>query len=230
MADIAKLITQLDEALRDESTASDLRRVARILIGDPVVQTTIAPPYASTSRVERIAEDFSELRDQVAVLDDIVHGRIRPADVPDQQAHIESLAAYIQRVETDLGERLTAVDRARVRGDDSMHDLVTRTANSIYAEIKKLEQRISDCELAVGTDTLDGAPTPNIPANDPEPLVDTSWHPFNFSVDLRPDDDKNIVVLTRDDEIWGPRLPVYFNWADQGPDTIVAWRYAKEGE
>lgn len=83
MADIAKLITQLDEALRDESTASDLRRVARILIGDPVVQTTIAPPYASTSRVERFAEDLAELRDQVAVLTDMAHGRIRPVDMPD---------------------------------------------------------------------------------------------------------------------------------------------------
>lgn len=171
MADVAKLITQLDEALRDESTASDLRRVARILIGDPVVQTTIAPPYASTSRVERIAEDLADLK-----------------------ARLESTAKEATASTGAISVLITATD--------SLHDRI---------------ERLEDA-------------APNYPANDPEPPVDTSWHPFNFSVDLRPDDDKSVVVMTRDSEIWGPRLPVYFNWSDQGKDTIVAWRYAKEGK
>ena len=108
----------------------------------------------------------------------------------------ESLTAYIQRVETDLGERITATDRARARGDDGQHDLVTRTANAIYAEVKKLEQRISDCELAVGTDKL---------ANDPEPPVDTSWHPYYAEVDwpdgVHPSGNRRVVVMLRNGEI-----------------------------
>ena len=142
----------------------------------------------------------------------------------------ESLTAYIQRVETDLGERITATDRARARGDDSMHDLITRTANASYAEVKKLEQRISDCELAVGTDKLEGAPTPNIQTKDPEPPVDTAWKPHDYYSEGRPEFGRHVVVMLRDGSINGPRIGSSFDWDECNDQTIVAWRYAKEGE
>ena len=145
---------------------------------------------------------------------------------------VKGLTAHIQRLETDLGERITAsntaVDRARVRGDDGMHDLITRTANAIYAEVKKLEQRIEKVEETVHWYA------PVTPDNDPESPVDTSWHPYNVHADGvvgdRPPDYKDIIVMYRNGEITGPWLAMPLVWGESGDTTIVAWRYAKEGE
>jgi hypothetical protein len=152
-------------------------------------------------------------------------------NIPPQRDR-ESLTAYVHRLETlvndiekELKASINASDRARLRGYDAMHDLVTRTANSIYEEVKKLEQRISDCELAVGTDKL---------ANDPKPPVDTSWHPYYAEVDgpdgVHPTGDKRVAVLLRDGEINRPDRADAWDWCEAGQATIVAWRNAKEGE
>lgn len=45
----------------DKEFIKNLRATARALIGEPVVQTTVAAPYATTSRVERLSEELAEL-------------------------------------------------------------------------------------------------------------------------------------------------------------------------
>lgn len=136
---------------------------------------------------------------------------------------VKGLTAHIQRLETDLRERITAVDCARVRGDDSMHDLVTRTANAIYAEVKKLEQRISDCELAVGTNKLTNAQEPQ--ANDFEMV----WHPYKVG-DAHPDGDEQVVVMLKNGHVSEPGRAMYCDWDRISKHTIVAWRrkYAED--
>lgn len=161
------------------------------------------------------------------------------------------LTNYLLRVETDLSHRIKETDSARARGDDMMHDLVTRTANAIYKELKALEgqfastsrvERISE-ELGELRRELNLAI-----ANGGEELkqvndrlekledaanwqIDTSWHPFNFSTDLRPENDKRVMTLVRGgNNITGPWRAGGLNWAECDDATIIAWRYAKEGE
>ena len=70
--------------------------------------------------------------------------------------------------------------------------------------------------------------------NKPAPQRDTSWHPHNAEVDgqdgYHPKGDKRVVVMTRAGYIARPDLADYRNWHENGEKTIVAWRYAKEGE
>lgn len=143
------------------------------------------------------------------------------ADTESLTAYVHRLEALVNDIEKELKESIAASDRARVRGDDGMHDLVTRTANSLYAEIKKLEQRISDCELLVGTDKLV-----------PEPPRDRLWHPHDVKKDSRcPVDAGEIVsVLIRgSDTPRPPEIAGRLHWGEMGALTIVGWRYA-EGE
>lgn len=88
--------------MTDEKIVESLRAVARALISEPMV---------SSSRVERIAEDLSELRDQVAVLTDMAHGRIRPVDMPD----LNGLAVGVNtlhKLVDDFGRRLDKLEDA----------------------------------------------------------------------------------------------------------------------
>ncbi len=88
-----------------------------------------------------------------------------------------------------------------------------------------LEQRISDCEWATTTNT---------PANEPEPPVDTSWHPYDIGVfyydEGHPVGDDRVVVMLRNGEINRAERAKLWDWSECEHRTIVAWRYAKEGE
>lgn len=115
----------------------------------------------------------------------------------------ESTGAYIQRVETSAGEDTNKLRRAL--------DTLRTSLNDFLTTVK-----------------------PNLPANDPEPPVDTSWHPYDVLVDgvvgNRPPDDKHVVVMLRNGEILPPDRADFRSWDEIGFVTIVAWRYAKEGE
>lgn len=124
-------------------------------------------------------------------------------------ADTESLTAYVHRLETLIND----IEKGLSNRLD-----VHRT------DINRLEQRISDCEMAVGTDKLE-----------PAPQRDTSWHPYDVLVEGvigdHPKGDERVVVMVRGiDEIVGPAPATYRNWDEQGDSTIVAWRYAKDGE
>lgn len=145
------------------------------------------------------------------------------ADEQSLTAYVHQLEAFINDIEKELSNRLDVhrvdIDALEHR-DDAMHDLVTRTANSLYAEIKKLERRVSDCELAVGTDKLEPAPQRN-----------TRWHPYNAKADVPPEDNDRVVVMLRwNGEILRPSRAADHLWTECGDITIVAWRYANEGE
>ena len=133
---------------------------------------------------------------------------------PDIAVRFESLASYIQRVETDLLERIMVLEGRLNQGRVDLR-----------RDITALEQRISDCELAVGTDKL---------ANEPEPPVDDAWHPYYAEVDgpdgVHPSGDKRVAVMLRNGEIHRPYRADTWDWNECDDQTIVAWRYAKEGE
>ena len=66
----------------------------------------------------------------------------------------------------------------------------------------------------------------------PAPQRDTSWHPYDYRVDQRPlPNDARVVVMIRgSDEIQPMQRADEWNWGEYGCNTIIAWRYAKEGE
>ena len=126
----------------------------------------------------------------------------------------ESLTAYIQRVETDLGERIMVIEGRLNQGRVDLR-----------RDITALEKRVSNCELST---------TPNIPANEPEPPIGTSWHPYYAEVDgpdgVHPSGDKRVAVMLRNGEINRPDRADVWDWSECKHRTIVAWRNAKEGE
>ena len=148
----------------------------------------------------------------------------------------ESLTAYIQRVETDF-------TRALNRLDDQLNDYT----GAFEQRLDKLEPLVKDCiaealDASEKVDLLDErvenyaddvremTRTSNIPASEPEPPVDTAWKPFNYLNDYNPDYERRVVVMFRTGEIMGPWYAHTLIWDENGGQTIVAWRYAKEGE
>lgn len=206
-----------------------------------------------------------DIQERLNELDRALEQLRMPLDVMQRLHNAEQAINRIQsrqdQAEADTSERFKGISITMSRGDDSVCDLVTRTANAIYKELKALEgqfastsrvERISE-ELgelrgllashkkiffsAVGDlndriEMLEDAAT-WVPPDDTKITSepdDTSWHPFNFSTDLRPADGKRVVVLTRADHINGPLNADAFDWGERGDSTIIAWRYAKEGE
>ena len=89
-----------------------------------------------------------------------------------------------------------------------------------------LDDRVKDYTLALREMTRK--------PNAPEPPVDTSWHPYYAEVDgpdgVHPRGDKHVVVMLRNGEINRPDRADAWDWSECSHRTIVAWRYAKEGE
>lgn len=147
----------------------------------------------------------------------------------------ESIGAYIQRVETSAGEDTNKLRR----------ELNLALANG-HEEIKQVNNRLDRNEGLISdliergdrlTDFVNGKTThtPNYPANAPEPPVDTSWHPYDVDVGYTwgepPTGNKRVMVMQRTSTaISGPFPASSIYWGEQGEFTIVAWRYAKEGE
>lgn len=153
------------------------------------------------------------------------------ADTESLTAFVGQLETLVRDIEKELKESIAAGDRARVRGDDAMHDLVTRTANSLYAEIKKLtdyvngqDTKILDLERSV--ENYNG-----LTGTQSAPQRDTSWHPHDAIVDVCPVSGADVVVVMWSNGfIQGPHAANTWTWNTDGGSTIVAWRYAKEGE
>lgn len=127
----------------------------------------------------------------------------------------ESVTAYIQLLEGALNDLETKMNERIVRGDDAMHDLVTRTSNSLYAEIKKLERRVSDCELAVGTKKTADVHAPND--------FEMEWHPYKVG-DAHPNGIEQVVVMLKNGLVSEPAKAMYWEWDKISKHTIVAWR------
>lgn len=161
--------------------------------GDPITVTV-----GAKSALNRL----NNLEDEVAVLTDMAHGRIRPADAPDLQGDLKALTAYVYRLETLLGTRI-----------DQLEDAVN------WHDGANMENGHAPA----------GAPTP------PFEPVDTSWHPYDVETDYLVGEypvaaNKRVVVMLRSGEIWPPARADAWKWNEDGNATIVAWRYAKEGE
>jgi hypothetical protein len=200
---------------------------------------------------------FENIHDRLGFLENVSQGyaarivsleKPRPDEV-NVTADTESLTAYIHRLETlindiekELKASINATDRARVRGDDAMHDLVTRTANSLYAEINAISApltppfdpaRISELEARIRNieDSVDNYNGPT--GTQSKPQRDTSWHPHeakeNYWSPVLPDE-RVVVMIRGSDQIQHPTRAGEWNWGENGYSTIIAWRYAKEGE
>lgn len=145
-------------------------------------------------------------------------------------ADTESLTAYIHRLETlinDIEKGLS--NRLDVHRTDI--DALERLAGSTSYDHSTTEYMQK--ELTERVERLERAAV--FATEDPRPQRDTSWHPYDVLVEGvigdHPKGDERVVVMLRGlDEIVGPAPATYRNWDEQGDSTIVAWRYAKEGE
>jgi len=98
---------------------------------------------------------------------------------------------------------------------------------SLTAYVTRLNKRVEQLEANQLRWFTEARPAP-------APQRDTSWHPHDADVDgqdgYHPKGDKRVVVMTRAGYITRPDRADYRNWNENGGGTIVAWRYAKEGE
>ena len=155
----------------------------------------------------------------------------------------ESLTAYIQRVETYFtralnrlsddfteytegnGGRLVSLEQRLDRLEPLMQDCIDE-ALAAGEKADLLNDRVKDYTLALREMTRK--------PNAPKPPVDTSWHPYYAEVDgpdgVHPTELTRVVVMERGGEITGPHNAGNCYWDECGDETIVAWRYAKEGE
>ena len=132
-------------------------------------------------------------------------------------ADTESLTAYVHRLETLINH---IANDMKERLDVHRTDINALECRDDPARIDRLEQRISDCELAIGTDKLEC-----------KPQRDTSWLPYDANSQTRPVPiQARVVVMWRNGEIQRPQLAGTWDWTECSAATIVAWRYAKEGE
>lgn len=164
-------------------------------------------------------------------------------------AEIIKRLADLETANADLLDRLKQLEltvSANAHQQDALHDrfiALERNNESIGAYIQLVETAANEDtnKLRRALDTLRTSLNnflttvkPNLPANDPEPPVDTSWHPYDVLVDGvihdHPTGEKRVVVMNRDGTISGPFLASAIFWREQSSFTIVAWRYAKEGE
>lgn len=227
---VSSTITRMHERidfLEDRMTGMEAR------VPGPINNTT---PAALTRDLESLTAYVTRLETLINDIEKDMKERLNvhrtdidALELRNDPARIDRLEALLNDIEKELKQSIAAGDRARARGDDAMQDLVTRTANSLYAEIKKLtdyvngqDTKILDLEHSV--DQLGLTP--------PAPQRDTSWHPHDAKTyETCPSfDDARIVVMRRDGVIQRPWKGTELYWDENGDDTIIAWRYAKEGE
>jgi hypothetical protein len=137
------------------------------------------------------------------------------------ERNIKSIDIYIQRLETDMLDRMSRLDRLF---DERVQAILT-TAPDLGLRFEDLRQRVVMLEDTVNWHER---------VNAPEPPVDTSWHPYeavlNGTDGAHPTGDKRVAVLLRNGEINRPDRADAWDWSECTHRTIVAWRYAKEGE
>ena len=108
----ARLHMRID-FLEDRMTDMEAR------VPGPINNTT---PAALTRDIEELARRVDILTERLVAVEHSSNRIDQEADKPH---------TLINDTEKELKESIAASDRARVRGDDAMHDLVTRTANSL---------------------------------------------------------------------------------------------------
>lgn len=114
-----------------------------------------------------------------------------------------------------MADLVTAID-ARLSDLENQHNTL---ALETQRQIDELIERIEDLEAKV----------PKV--DEPVPKRDTGWRPYDWAIDTPPGGDERVVVMIRsNDEITYPAPASHWNWDEHGKGTIVAWRYAKEGE
>jgi hypothetical protein len=163
------------------------------------------------------------LEDRMTGMEARVPGPINNTTPAALTRDLESLTAYVGLLETlindiekDLNKRLDVhrTDIDTLENDVSTWDDIF---DNVIARIAKLER------AALSKNEND------------RPQRDTSWHPYDVLVEGvigdHPKGDERVVVMMRGiDEIVGPAPATYRNWDEQGDSTVIAWRYAKDGE
>jgi hypothetical protein len=217
---MSKLKSRADEildGLNDPETLDVLRQV----------HAKIGVTY-SDERIDRLTEKVSFIESvtqaqsaRIVVLEKLQ----KPVDV-NVTADTESLTAYVHRLETlindtaqELTERLD-VHRADIDALERRDDFVR--PDTICDVLDGVRERLYALERAA------------LPENENDrPQHDTSWHPHeakeNYWSPVLPDN-RVVVMIRGSDEIQRPDRADNWNWGDNGYSTIIAWRYAKEGE
>jgi hypothetical protein len=94
---------------------------------------------------------------------------------------------------------------------------------SLTAYVHRLEKRVEQLEANQLRWFTDARPAP-------QPQRDTNWVPYKVGDDHPNGDERVVVMLRKNGEIHPPHRAGSYGWTEIGTLTIIAWRYAKEGE
>lgn len=157
----------------------------------------------------------------------------RLADLETQVRDLESLTAYVGQLEKFIRDIENDVDR------------LSETPPAFDpAQIKQLQEHIDKVDKDAAKwlykidgrlDALERAKPAPAPASALDPNTRTRWEPYDVQVDFiignYPRAEKRVVVMLRGaDHILPPQPAGQHQWSECGDFTIIAWRYAKEGE
>lgn len=182
------------------------------------------------------------------------------ADEQSLTAYVHQLEAFINDIEKELSNRLDvhrvdidaiehsvgqlgttppAVDPARIDALEGkltdLHRLIVANKLALREDMSGLEQRFNALQTALAFKEP-GVVTGSGGGGAYKPQRDTSWHPYDVLLregmtSLPAVEHERVVVMLRGhDEILPPVRASACDWSDTGDTTIVAWRYAKEGE
>ena len=221
MSKLKSRVEEILDGINDPETLDAVRKVQAIL-NTP----------ADTEAIDRLAEKVSFLESvtqaqsaRIVVLEKSQSGPTTPAVDPERFEKLETLFDD-QRVK--LWARIDHIDRYFTNRLDEVEQIAGSTSydhsTTEYMQ-KELTERVERLERAAVFAT-----------EDPRPQRDTSWRPhdaskLDYSPGYYPDWDETVVVMIRgNDEIQRPAQAVDWDWSECGDTTIIAWRYAKEGE
>lgn len=221
---MSKLKSRVEEILDGLNDPETLEAVQQ-------VQAKIGVTY-SDERIDRLTEKVSFLESvtqaqsaRIVVLEKSQSGPTTPAVDPERFEKLETLFDD-QRVK--LWTRIDHIDLYFTNRLDEVEQIAGSTSydhsTTEYMQ-KELTERVERLERAAVFAT-----------EDPRPQRDTSWRPhdaskLDYSPGYYPDWDETVVVMIRgNDEIQRPAQAVDWDWSECGDRTIIAWRYAKEGE
>jgi len=248
MSKLKARVEEILDGINDPATLAAVRKVQAILS---------AP--ADTEAIDRLTEKVSFLESvtqaqsaRIVVLEKSQSGPTTPAVDPER---IDKLEQRFNALQTALAFKEPAIDPERF---EKLETLFDDQRVKLWARIDHIDRyftnRLYEVEQIAGSTSYDHSTTEYMQkelterverleraavfaTEDPRPPQrDTSWRPhdaskLDYSPGYYPNWDETVVVMTRgSDEIQRPAQAVDWDWSECGDTTIIAWRYAKEGE
>lgn len=187
----------------------------------------------ATDEMARLNAEITRLRARIVDLEGqhkglvITNGILRqrddlPVDRLPVMREVETLRAENERLRSAL-IRISEMDGTKTANMDVLMRIIA------WETLNRPDQGRTAMSDIVETLHEHAAPVVSPDLNDP---VGTLWRPYDVKRDFEhhPRGKTRVAVMLRNSEVLRPDRADFRDWDDIGTRTIVAWRYAKEGE